>query len=128
MIIQGKYQLINGVGATQSRGEPEIESHGELVLYRAAARALWRGQDVGLTLSEYKVLTLLLSEPTPQTYRAIYDTVHFAGFIAGSGEQFMTNVRSFMKRIRQKFMAVDPGFAAIKNVRLVGYRWRAPKP
>ena len=72
-------------------------------------------------------MTLLVSEDaTPKTYRSIYDTVHFAGFIAGAGEQYTTNVRAFMKRVRQKFVAVDPDFAAIKNVRLVGYCWLAP--
>lgn len=30
--------------------EPEIESHGELAFQRRTARALWRGQDVGLTV------------------------------------------------------------------------------
>ncbi|SEP49479.1 two-component system, OmpR family, response regulator ChvI [Rhodospirillales bacterium URHD0017] len=71
-------------------------------------------------------MTLLVSDASPQTYRAIYDTVHFAGFIAGAGGDYPTNVRAFMRRVRQKFVAVDPGFSAIKNVRLVGYRWLAP--
>ncbi|GEP61408.1 response regulator transcription factor [Reyranella soli] len=110
------------IGATQA----QVESYGELALHRGTERALWRGQDVGLTVSEYKVLTLLASDGAPQTYRAIYDIVHFAGFIAGAGEHDTTNVRAFMKRIRQKFVAVDPAFSAIKNVRLVGYRWLAP--
>jgi len=30
-----------------------------------------------------------------------------------------------MKRIRRKFLAMDPGFAEIENVQRVGYRWRA---
>ena len=105
--------------------EPAVDNHGELALHRGTARALWRGQDVGLTVCEHKILTLLVSDATPQTYRAIYDAVHFAGFIAGAGEHDTTNMRSFMKRIRQKFLAVDPSFSAIKNVRLVGYRWLA---
>jgi two-component system response regulator ChvI len=29
-----------------------------------------------------------------------------------------------MKRIRRKFLAVDPGFAEIDNVQRIGYRWR----
>lgn len=118
--------ILDGHRQMPTAAMPEVARHGELALYPLTARALWRGLDVGLTVSEYKVLTLLVSEATPQTYRAIYDTVHFAGFIAGAGEQYTTNVRSFMKRVRQKFVAVDPGFAAIKNVRLVGYRWLDP--
>ena len=119
--------ILDGQRQMPAAATPEVESHGELALYLSTARALWRGQDVGLTVSEYKVLTLLVSEDaTPKTYRSIYDAVHFAGFIAGAGEQYTTNVRAFMKRVRQKFVAVDPDFAAIKNVRLVGYCWLAP--
>ncbi|GEP61880.1 response regulator transcription factor [Reyranella soli] len=125
LIIDGKRQRIS-IDTTQARVEPEVENHGELALHRGTARALWRGRDIGLTVSEYKVLALLVADGAPQTYRAIYDTVHFAGFIAGAGEHDTTNVRAFMKRIRQKFVAVDPGFSAIKNVRFVGYRWLNP--
>jgi two-component system response regulator ChvI len=105
---------------------PEIERHGELALYPSTARALWRQRDVGLTLTEYKIVTLLVSGGI-HTYRTIYDTMHYAGFIAGSGEHgYTTNVRSLVKRIRRKFVAVDPGFSAIENVQKVGYRWRDP--
>ena len=100
MIIKGQRQRAS-TGATQAQVEPQIESHGELALHRGAARALWRGQAVGLTLSEYKVVTLLVSEGGSQTYRAIYDTAHFAGFIAGAGEHDTTNVRSIIKRNRR---------------------------
>jgi two-component system response regulator ChvI len=103
---------------------PEVENHGELALYPSTARALWRQQDVGLTITEYKTVTLLVSEGALQTYRAIYDAMHYAGFFAGSGERgYTTNVRSIVRRIRRKFVAVDPGFSAIENVQRVGYRW-----
>jgi two-component system response regulator ChvI len=29
-----------------------------------------------------------------------------------------------VKRIRRKFLAIDPGFAEIENVPQVGYLWR----
>jgi two-component system response regulator ChvI len=29
-----------------------------------------------------------------------------------------------MKRIRKKFLALDPGFAEIENFAAVGYAWR----
>ncbi len=63
------------------------------------ARALWLDQDVGLTIAEFNVVTLLMSSKGEiQTYRTIYDTVHFAGFIAGSGDRgYTTNVRSFVE-------------------------------
>ena len=58
------------------------------------------------------------------TYRAVYDTMHHTGFIAGSGEDgYRTNVRSCIKRIRNKFRALDGNFACIANYPSFGYRW-----
>ena len=89
------------------------------------ARALWRQHDVGLTTTEYKIVVRLVSHKgEPQTYRAIYDTARYEGFVAGR-DGYNTNVRSLVKRIRRKFLAVDPGFVGIENVQRVGYRWRA---
>ena len=71
------------------------------------------------------MVELLAHTGQPLTYRAIYDTAHYAGFIAGSGEHgYNTNVRSLLKRIRRKFLEADPGFSKIENVPNVGYRWR----
>ena len=62
------------------------------------------------------------------TYRAVYDCMHHVGFIAGSGENgYRTNVRSSIKRIRNKFQLVDPEFAEIENYPSFGYRWGKPK-
>jgi two-component system response regulator ChvI len=111
-------------------GPADVEQHGELALHRQTARTLWRQQDVGLTMTEYKIVALLASRKGEVlTYRAIYDTAHYEGFVAGSGEHgHNTNVRSLLKRIRKKFLAVDPGFAEIENEQGVGYRWRAAQP
>lgn len=108
---------------------PPAEHHGALTLHPATARALWRQRDLGLTITEYKILVLLVTHKgQPQTYRAIYDTAHYEGFVAGSGDRgYNTNVRSLMKRIRRKFLAVDPGFSEIENVATIGYRWREPR-
>jgi len=75
-------------------------------LHRSTARALWRQQDVGLTTTEYKIVARLVSHTgEPQTYRALYDVAHYAGFVAGSGERgHHSNVRSLMKRIRRKIL------------------------
>ena len=108
---------------------PETERHGELTLHSVMARALWQQKDVGLTITEYKIVRRLVSyKGEVQTYRAIYDTAHYKGFVAGSGDHgYKTNVRSLMKRIRRKFLAVDPSFAEIENVQTFGYRWRSCK-
>jgi two-component system response regulator ChvI len=98
---------------------------GPLELKLRVCRALWDGADVGLTLTEYKFVHLLVTHLGDHlTYRAVYDTMHHAGFIAGSGEDgYRTNVRSCIKRIRNKFRALDAGFACIANYPSFGYRW-----
>jgi len=98
---------------------------GPLQLKLRVCRALWNGADVGLTLTEYKIVHLLVTNlGNHLTYRAVYDTMHHAGFIAGSGEDgYRTNVRSCIKRIRNKFRVLDGRFACIANYPSFGYRW-----
>ena len=98
---------------------------GPLELKLRVCRVLWKGIDVGLTLTEYKIVHLLAANlGNHLTYRAVYDTMHHAGFIAGSGEDgYRTNVRSCIKRIRNKFRALDDNFACIANYPSFGYRW-----
>lgn len=98
---------------------------GALQLKLRVCRASWKGADVGLTLTEYKIVHLLVTNlGNHLTYRAVYDTMHHEGFIAGSGEDgYRTNVRSCIKRIRNKFRALDGTFACIANYPSFGYRW-----
>jgi two-component system response regulator ChvI len=110
--------------------EPEAPlACGPLSLWHRNPCIQWRGKDVGLTLTEYKVVSLLVGNAgKPLTYRAIYDTMHYAGFMAGFGaDGYLVNVRSAMKRIRKKFLALDPRFAEIENYAAVGYAWRRPE-
>ena len=121
--------IIEGRRHVPAPAGPPVERHGDLTLHSATARALWQERDIGLTITEYKILVQLVAHKgQPQTYRAIYDTACYAGFVAGSGERgYNTNVRSIMKRIRRKFLAVDPAFSEIKNEGRVGYRWGESK-
>jgi two-component system response regulator ChvI len=111
---------------TASRCErPEPVCHGDLVLHPAMRRAQWRGHDVGLTLTEYKVVSrLVANNGDPVTFRGIYDEMHYQGFHGGSGARgHEVNVRGIMRNIRRKFAAVDPGFDQIWNVPKFGYLW-----
>ena len=99
---------------------------GDLLLRRGSKRALWRGQDVALSRSEYDVIALLAERAgTDIAYRDIYDVVRSDGFIAGQGDEgYRANVRAMVKRIRRKFTDADPDFAALDNYPGYGYRWR----
>jgi two-component system response regulator ChvI len=103
-----------------------ILRYGALSLCPAAARASWLGKDVNLTLTEFKVLSLMVAHPGRYvTYRQIYDCMHYEGFLAGGGpEGYRLNVRSCIKRMRRKFRACDPDFAELENHPAIGYCWR----
>jgi two-component system, OmpR family, response regulator ChvI len=98
---------------------------GKLVLNPNVSRAYWNDVDVGLTLVEYNIVHLLTSKAGRWvTYRAIYDQVHYEGFIGGGGENgYRTNVRGIIRRIRKKFLQCDETFAEIDNFVGLGYRW-----
>jgi two-component system response regulator ChvI len=99
---------------------------GKLRLNPETSRAYWNQVDVGLTFGEYKIVNLLASKVGRYvTYRAVYDCLHYEGFIAGTGEDgYRANVRSAIKRVRNKFRACDPTFDEIENYTGFGYCWR----
>ena len=101
---------------------------GKLLLRPQTSRAFWNGVDVGLTLGEYNIVRLLASNVGRYvTYRAIYDRLHYEGFIAGTGNDgYRANVRTAIKRIRNKFHSCDPTFDEIENYTGFGYCWRKP--
>ena len=131
IIAQRLARMVTGNRRRAPAAAPEPEAPfvcGPLSLWRRNPRIQWRGANVGLTITEYKIISLLVADAgKPITYRAIYDTMHYAGFMAGFGaDGYLVNVRSAMKRIRKKFLAPDPAFAEIENFAGVGYCWRRP--
>src|SRR5262245_20132471 len=117
------------VEASRTDANPVAEDSvvcGRLRLQPKLSRAYWNDVDVDLTLGEYNIVHLLASRVGRYvTYRAVYDRLHYEGFIAGGGPHgYRANVRSAIKRIRNKFRAVDPHFERIENYTSFGYRWR----
>jgi two-component system response regulator ChvI len=100
---------------------------GKLALYRDVSRATWDGVDLKLTAGEYSIVELLvLNVGNYVHYRAIYDVLRAPGFVSGRGsEGYRTNIRTTIKRARNKFRALDPTFAEIESYKSFGYRWRA---
>jgi two-component system response regulator ChvI len=101
---------------------------GELLLRPDISRAYWKDADLDLTLGEYNIVHLLVSNVSKYiTYRAVYDRLRHEGFIAGDGpDGYRANVRSAIKRIRNKFRALDPTFDEIENYAGFGYCWKKP--
>jgi len=102
---------------------------GRLLLRPHDRRAYWNGRDVGVSFGEYNIIHRLVSDVGQyKTFRAVYDLLHYEGFIAGSGtDGYRANVRSVIKRIRSKFRALDPAFDEIQTYTGFGYCWRKPE-
>ncbi len=119
-------KILEGIQPQPPAAEAEeIVQRGSLLLNGSTSRAFWNGAELDLTLMEFRVVRLLATNAGDfVSYRAVYDIVHHAGFVAGSGEHgYRSNVRSIIKRIRMKFRAVDPAFDRIENFPSFGYRW-----
>ena len=125
-VLVPRMRLLVRTDILPSAPEPQPVTSGPLLLpHRRPAQ--WRGRDVGLTVVEQKIVGVLVANAgRPVTYRAIYDQVHYAGFVAGEGERgFERNVRTIIKRLRRKFEAIDPQFQAIRSIAGLGYAWDA---
>ena len=123
--LKGVVKIIRRTDRPRS-GEPMM--CGKLLLCPDVSRGCWEGLDVGLTLGEYNIVHLLASNAGRYvTYRAIYDRMHYEGFIAGSGaDGYRMNVRSAIKRIRNRFQALNSTFDEIENYQGFGYCWKKP--
>jgi two-component system, OmpR family, response regulator ChvI len=124
LILQGaKPRPADGAASSP---DGAIFRRGALELRRDTARAFWKEQEIPLTVSEFKMIDLLATQAgTDVRYRELYDLVHGEGFITGTGsEGYRANVRAFVKRIREKFRAVDSEWDGLENHFGFGYRWR----
>jgi two-component system response regulator ChvI len=134
-ILLRRIELALGAARSEARPQsarpdapqPRATTIGPLDLAVETARAQWKGAHVDLTLSEFNIVRYLAERAGQDVrYREIYDLVRGKGFVAGTGmDGYRANVRTFIKRIRQKFREVDPDFDAIENYAGFGYRWSA---
>jgi two-component system OmpR family response regulator len=77
----------------------------------------WRGAPVPLTLTEFWMVHGLAKHPGHVKSRE--QLMRDAQLVVDDG-----TITSHVKRMRRKFLAVDPGFAAIDTVYGIGYRWK----
>lgn len=110
------FRRADALSASSAPAE-EIVERGALRLDLKRLTAHWRGRPVELTLTEFWMVHSLARHP---------------GHVK-SREQLMRDaelvieddsITSHVKRIRRKFIAVDPGFEAIESVYGMGYRWK----
>ena len=78
--------------------------------------ARWQGQDLELTLTEFWMVHALVKHPGHVKSRQ--QLMDAASVVLDD-----TTITSHFKRIRKKFLAIDPAFDGIQTVYGVGYRW-----
>jgi len=89
---------------------------GALTLDRDRMSAHWKSQPVPLTLTEFWVVHALAVHPGH--VRSREQLMAAANVVLDDA-----TVTSQIKRIRAKFVAVDPAFDAVETVYGMGYRW-----
>jgi two-component system OmpR family response regulator len=113
--VAALFRRVEALKSTDTAGE-RLEQ-GALVLDRDRMTAHWTGQGVPLTLTEFWVVHALALHPGH--VRSREQLMAAANAVLDDG-----TVTSQVKRIRAKFLAVDPNFDAIQTVYGMGYRWQ----
>jgi two-component system, OmpR family, response regulator len=111
--------LFRRVEALRS-GDPSSErlEQGSLALDRDRMSAQWKTTNVPLTVTEFWVVHALALHPGH--VRSREQLMAAANVVLDDG-----TVTSQIKRIRAKFVGVDPSFDAIQTVYGMGYRWQS---
>jgi two-component system, OmpR family, response regulator len=101
----------------QPVGKEDLLEHGALRLETERMRVTWNGAEVELTLTEFWIVHALTRFPGHVKNR---DQLMSAAQVVVDE----ATITSHIKRIRKKFMAIDPSFDAIDTLHGVGYRWK----
>ena len=97
----------------------DVIHRGKLALDAHRMQATWDGKPVPLTVTEFWMVRSLVRHPGHVKDRD--QLMRDAEMVVDDG-----TITSHVKRIRKKFLAVDPAFDAIETVYGMGYRWLAP--
>jgi two-component system OmpR family response regulator len=98
------------------QGDENRLQRGDLELDIDRMTVRWKDEPVGLTLTEFWMVHALARYPGHVKNRQqLMD--------AAQAVLDDNTITSHIKRIRRKFIAVDPGFDAIETVYGMGYRW-----
>jgi len=114
--VAALFRRVEALSSSEEEGD-RLEQ-GSLVLDRDRMTAQWRGEAVPLTLTEFWVVYALALHPGHVKNRE--QLMAAANAVLDDG-----TVTSQVKRIRAKFLGIDPSFDAIQTVYGMGYRWHA---
>jgi two-component system OmpR family response regulator len=110
--------LFRRMDALRSDADAERLQQGSLTLDRDRMTAHWKDRPVPLTLTEFWVVHALAQHPGHVRNREQL-------MAAANAVLDDATVTSQIKRIRAKFLSIDPTFAGIQTVYGMGYRWES---
>jgi two-component system OmpR family response regulator len=110
--------LFRRMDALRSGADAERLQQGSLTLDRDRMTAHWKDRPVPLTLTEFWVVHALAQHPGHVRNREQL-------MAAANAVLDDATVTSQIKRIRAKFLSIDPDFAGIQTVYGMGYRWES---
>jgi len=96
----------------------DVVEDGPLLLQPEQMRVSWRGEPVDLTVTELWILHALVRHPGHVKSREQL-------MEAADTYVDLATITSHIKRMRKKFLQIDPAFGAIEAVYGAGYRWVA---
>ncbi|HEX4779170.1 MAG TPA: proteobacterial dedicated sortase system response regulator [Usitatibacter sp.] len=101
---------------SQPAANDDVLQRGPLALDPQRMTVTWNGGAVGLTVTEFWMVHSLARHPGHVKDRD--QLMRDAEMVVDDG-----TITSHVKRIRKKFLALDPAFDAIETVYGMGYRW-----
>ncbi|MBX2839949.1 MAG: response regulator [Gammaproteobacteria bacterium] len=115
-LVTRVHTLLRRVDALSSDEVPSVQTIGSLSLDSDRLHATWKEQTVDLTVTEYWLIACLATMPGQvKSRQQMMDAANLV-----LDDQTIT---AHIKRMRKKFLALDPEFNAIQTVYGLGYRW-----
>ena len=102
----------------QTTSTPEPQRVGPLALDAERLRVHWKDQPIEVTVTEFRLLELLVERPGMVRSRAM-----ILERLRGDTVVAERIVDTYVRRLRRKLEQVDPDFASIETVVGAGYRW-----
>ncbi len=103
---------------SQPEAVEEVIERGKLSINKARMTVSWDGEPVDVTVTEFWIIRDLARYPGQVKSRQ--QLMEAANVVLDDN-----TITSHVKRIRKKFLALDPAFDAIRTAYGMGYRWHA---
>jgi len=120
-VLAEKVSTLLRLADARASGPASIETRkldvGRLELDESRMRVRWGGQEVDLTLTEFRILEALVRRPG---HVASYEDLMES---AKQGVVSRNTVNTHVLHLRKKFKAIDADFDRIGNEYGLGYRW-----